>query len=355
MTATLLPDTSSIRADDKRLVIHNLLRGDAGADFERDVRAGLSAQPKKLFPKYFYDALGSQLFEAICQLPEYYLARAEDEIFANHANDIVEAIKVERKSAVTLLEMGSGSATKTRRIIEALLREQSGLLYMPVDISAPALEQSARVLLQSFEALRVEAYAGDYFDALQKIGEDDKERGRTLALFLGSNIGNFDADGARTFLRGLRGVLRAGDMVLLGADLKKNRRVLEAAYDDALGVTAAFNLNLLVRINREFDADFDPRRFRHHAVYNETIGRIEVYAESLREQTIFLRKLKLEVSFAAHERIHTENSYKYDLEDLSQLARETGFTRARTWLDSREQFSSNLFLADNSTNGLRER
>jgi len=353
---TLPPDASSIRADDKRLIIHNLLRGDSRADFERDVRAGLSATPKRLFPKYFYDALGSQLFEAICQLPEYYLARAEDEIFANHANEIVEAIGTDGKSAITLLEMGSGSATKTRRIIEALLRGQPGLLYMPVDISPAALEQSARVLLQSFEALRVEAYASDYYDALAKIVEEkEAARGRTLALFLGSNIGNFDAAEARTFLRGLREVLRTGDMVLLGADLKKNRHVLEAAYDDALGVTAAFNLNLLVRINREFDADFDPRRFRHHAVYNEEIGRIEVYAESLRAQIVSLRKLNMEIGFAANERVHTENSYKYDLEDLSRLARETGFTRARTWLDSRGQFSSNLFLANGSANVERER
>jgi len=344
------PDASTLGAEDdsrnsNRLVIHNLLRGDFSADFAQDVRAGLSAKPKKLFPKYFYDALGSQLFEAICLLPEYYPSRAEDEIFADHADEIVRAIEIDGTSVVSLLEMGSGSASKTRRIIESLLRGRGELLYMPVDISASALERSARVLLQSFDGLRVEAYAGDYYDALAAIKKKEALRGRTLALFLGSNIGNFDAAEARTFLRRLRGVLHVGDMLLLGADLKKNKRVLQSAYDDALGVTAAFNLNLLVRINRELDADFDPRRFRHRAVYNAEIGRIEVFAESLTAQVVHLRKLDMKIDFATGERIHTESSYKYDLEDLSELATATGFTRARTWLDRGEQFSSNLFQA----------
>ncbi|MFN2453173.1 MAG: L-histidine N(alpha)-methyltransferase [Pyrinomonadaceae bacterium] len=340
-------------ADDKRFVVHNLLRGDYRAEFERDVRAGLSARPKKLFPKYFYDQLGSQLFEAICLLPEYYLSRAEDEIFANHADEIVAAVAENESGGITLLEMGSGSASKSRRIIESLLQRQPELVYVPVDISASALERSSRVLLQSFTELRVEAFASDYYDALAALGAKDSStlQGRTLALFLGSNIGNFDATEARTFLRRLRGVLRAGDMVLLGADLKKDVRALEAAYDDALGITAAFNLNLLVRINRELDADFEPRRFQHHSFYNEEIGRVEIHAESRVAQVAHIRKLEMEVSFAAGERVHTENSYKYDLKDLSQLAIETGFTRARTWLDSREQFSSNLFLATSEGSG----
>lgn len=323
-----------------RLLIHKLVRGDARLSFADDVRRGLLAQPKHLFPKYFYDALGSQLFEAICLLPEYYLTRAENEILTRYADEIAASVDGHK----TLLEMGSGSASKTRLLIEALLRQQPDLHYIPVDISASALETSSRVLLQSCPRLRITAYASDYYDGLAALGQA-ADRGRTLALFLGSNIGNFDASEARTFLRALRSVLNSGDALLLGADLKKRRDVLEAAYDDALGVTAAFNLNLLVRINRELDADFDLRAFKHHVEYNEEAGRVEVYTESLRDQRVSLRKLDMEVHFLAGERVHTESSYKYDLDDLSVLAAETGFTRTRTWLDEREQFSSNLFMA----------
>jgi dimethylhistidine N-methyltransferase len=322
-----------------RLLIHDLVREDARLAFSVDVRRGLQARPKQLFPKYLYDELGSELFEAICLLPEYYLTRAENEILTRYAGEIAASIE----GPLTLLEMGSGSATKTRLIIEALLRRQTELHYIPVDISASALDTSSRVLLQSYPRLKITAYASDYYDGLTAL-KRDAERGRTLALFLGSNIGNFDADEAHTFLRALRGVLKEGDALLLGADLRKEKATLEAAYDDALGVTAAFNLNLLARINREFDADFDIRAFKHYVEYNEALGRVEVYIESLREQRVLLSKLDLEASFTTGERIHTENSYKYDPDGLSALASATGFKRARTWLDRREQFSSNLFM-----------
>lgn len=297
------------------------------------------SRPRQLFPKYFYDELGSQLFEAICLLPEYYLTRAENEIMARYADEMVAAVEGER----TLLEMGSGSASKTRRIIEAILRAQRELLYIPVDISATALETSSRVLLQSYPSLSIRAFAADYYSGLAAVGS--VKRGRTLALFLGSNIGNFDREEARLFLTALRRVLAPGDALLLGADLKKERVVLEAAYDDALGVTASFNLNLLARINRELDANFDLRSFKHRVRYNEAVGRIEIYAESLRAQTVRIGKLGLEVQFDEGERIHTENSYKYDMSELEQLAAETGFKLSHTWLDSMKRFSSNLFIA----------
>lgn len=332
------PDQNS----DSRLIIHNLVRTqDLGDTLAADVRDGLSARPRHLFPKYFYDELGSQLFDAICLLPEYYLTRAENEIFARYADEIVSVLDAEKMS---LLEMGSGSASKTRRIIEALLKRQGELVFIPVDISPVALETSSRVLLQSYPELRIEAYASDYYDGLAALGRVERE-GRTLALFLGSNIGNFDMEDARRFLLALRGVLGVGDALLLGADLRKDPDVLEAAYDDSLGVTAAFNLNLLARINRELEADFNLRAFKHRAIYNEEIGRIEVYLESTRAQTVSIRKLEMELAFDDGERIHTENSYKYDLEGLSRLAAETGFERTRTWLDSDERFSSNLFMA----------
>ncbi|HKR59942.1 MAG TPA: L-histidine N(alpha)-methyltransferase [Pyrinomonadaceae bacterium] len=323
-----------------KLLIHNLVRFDPSAGFAEDVRRGLTAKPKSLSPKYFYDELGSQLFDAICLTPEYYLTRAENEIIERYADEIVSAIGGEK----TLLEMGSGSASKTRLLIEALLKRQSSLLFMPVDISASALESSSRILLQSFPRLWIEAYAAEYFDALAVLSER-QSRGRTLALFLGSNISNFGREEAPKFLRALRRVLKTGDALLLGADLRKDRSILEPAYDDALGLTAAFNLNLLARVNRELDGNFNLRAFKHHAFYNEEIGRVEIYIESIPAQTVNIGKLNLEVRFDAGERIHTENSYKYDLSGIAQLASDTGYTCTRTWLDSRERFSSNLLLA----------
>ncbi len=344
----------------ERLRLHQLQTVDLRAAFAADVARGLQAQPKRLFPKYFYDELGSLLFAAICLLPEYYVTRAEDEILTRHAAEIVA---MAGHAQLSLLELGSGSATKTRRLIDALLARQPQLLYRPIDISAAALETSARVLLQSYPHLRVEAYASDYDTALAHLRSEAEQatfkqtkaqpdcaatRTHTLALFLGSNVGNFDRAEAEQFLRSLRGVLCAGDALLLGADLKKDPARLVAAYDDALGVTAAFNLNLLARLNREFAADFDPRAFRHVARYDEAQGRIELYLESQRAQVVNLAALDLKIDFAAGERLHTENSHKYDLAELDQLAARTGFARTRTWLDEAQQFSSNLFIATES-------
>jgi dimethylhistidine N-methyltransferase len=324
----------------QRLIIHNLVKRDPLAGLAEDVRKGLNASPKRFLPKYFYDELGSQLFEAICLLPEYYLTRAENEILERYADEIAASVE----GSKTLLEMGSGSASKTRLVIEALLREQHELLFIPVDISATALESSSRILLQSYPRLRIEAYAADYFAGLAELAKTN--RGRTLALFLGSNISNFDREDAVRFLRAMRSVLREGDALLLGADLKKDPKVLEAAYNDALGVTSAFNLNVLARINRELGGGFDLRSFKHYAFYNEHVGRIEIYIQSLMNQRVRIEKLNLEVDFSAGELIHTENSYKYDETGIEQLAASTGFRRTRTWLDSEGRFSSNLLMAE---------
>lgn len=334
-----MSEASAAQIDEEKFILHNFVKRDPRAGLAEDVRRGLTKEPKRFLPKYFYDQLGSQLFEAICLLPEYYLTRAENEILERYADEIVAAVE----GHTTLIEMGSGSASKTRLIIEALLRKQSELVFIPVDISASALDSSSRILLQSYPQLQIEAYAADYFAGLAELGK--QKRGRTLALFLGSNISNFDPAEALKFLRALRSVLRDGDALLLGADLKKDKSMLEAAYNDALGVTAAFNLNVLARINRELGANFDLRAFQHRAFYDEAAGRVEIYIESLREQTVAISQLEMEVKFAAGEQIHTENSHKYDLDDLARLAKETGFAHGRTWLDSEERFSSNLLLA----------
>ncbi len=321
----------------ERLVLQNLLRKNGHAEFVEDIRRGLSAQPKQLFAKYLYDDLGSQLFDAICQLDEYYLTRAEDEILSNYADQIIEAIP----NCETLIELGSGSAVKTRKIIEPLIRRRGELLFFPVDISPSALEESSHSLLNSYPGLRIHAYAADYFQALEALPPLGPKP--ALILFLGSNIGNFETKDALEFLRAIRHVLRQQDALLLGADLKKDRATLEAAYNDSLGVTRSFIVNELERINRELNANFDLWAFGLRSFYNEEVGRVEVYLESLRAQTVDLRALDLSIQFQAGERIHVENAYKYDLETLRELGRRTGFELERTWLDKEERFSSNLF------------
>jgi L-histidine N-alpha-methyltransferase len=336
--------------DAERLTIHHLKDYNQSREFAAEVARGLKRNPKRLAPKFFYDELGSTLFDAICLLPEYYLTRAENEILALSAGEMIEFVAGEENAPLALVEAGSGSATKTRRLIEAILSRQRALHLTMIDISAFALEHSAHVLLDSYPSLCVTAYASDYETALAYLRtarEDNLQppNARTLALFLGSNIGNFSQTEAEDFLRAMRGVLKKGDALLLGADLKKDVRILEAAYDDALGVTAAFNLNLLARINRELNANFHLRQFKHIAFYNERTSAIEIYIESLQAQTVNIYALDMQIEFAAGERIHTENSHKYALEDVANLAAKSDFYLARTWFDRKEMFSSNLLIA----------
>jgi len=322
-----------------RFVIHDLARHNGQATFARDVREGLSSTPKQLFPKYLYDPLGSKLFDSICHVDEYYLTRAESEILSRYADEIVAQLPANQ----TLIELGSGSAEKTRKVIEALLRRQPTLLFVPIDISASALDDSSRALLQTYPAVRIEGYAADYFDGLAAL--KPVKKGPVLVLFLGSNIGNFEKHAAADFLRAIRQLLAPGDALLLGADLKKDRRVLEAAYNDSLGVTRAFIVNQLARINREFGSNFDLRAFELISVYDEAVGRIDVYLESTRPQSVTIPQLDLSITLEAGERLHMENAYKYDLEELKGMAQQTGFDLTRTWQDEKQRFSSNLFVA----------
>jgi L-histidine N-alpha-methyltransferase len=309
--------------------------------FAEDVRRGLTSSPKFLYPKYFYDELGSLLFEAITALPEYYPTRAEAEILRTHAREIVATLG----GPVWLLELGSGDGQKTRLVIEALLARQGKLEYVPVDISESAVEASSRSLLFSYPDLRITGYIGEYQTALRKIREDRRAPGLTLVLFLGSTLGNLDPEERRTLLREVRALLDPGEGFLLGVDLKKAESVLIPAYDDALGVTAAFNLNLLVRVNRELGGEFNLGAFRHKAVYNPREGRMEMHLESRRAQTVAIRSLGVEIPFVAGETIHTESSYKFDREQIAALAADTGFEVRKTWTDSEERFASNLLVA----------
>lgn len=327
-----------------RLTIHQANKtaseNNLSAQFAADVRAGLTAIQKTLAPKYFYDELGSYLFEAICHLPEYYLTKAEAEILRRYSNAIIRRIP----NRLSLVELGSGSSIKTRFLIEAILQAQQELRYQPIDISAAILEESAKELLKQYPALTIAAQAADYTQGLNLIGREKGEH--LLALLLGSNIGNYDPESAQHLLSQIRNSLREGDGLLIGADLKKSPVVLEAAYDDPVGVTAAFNLNLLARINRELGGNFALKQFAHQAFYNHSAGRIEMHLVSRLAQRVEIKALNLNVSFEAGETIHTESSYKYDLPQLSGLATKTGFKVDQVWLDSGERFSCNLWLAN---------
>jgi len=315
-------------------------RGAPPDTFAADVAAGLTASPKTLPPQYFYDSLGSALFEAICELPEYYVTRAETEILTSFSDEIARAFP----PAARIVELGSGSARKTRLLIDALLRRRDELHYVPLDIDAGMLDKAGRALLGDFPSLRVTAVSGDF--RRPSLAIPPPERGeRTVVLFLGSSIGNLDPDAAAATLRDLRSVLSPGDALFLGADLRKSRAILEPAYDDRLGVTAAFNRNLLQRLNRELGADFAIERFAHRAFYDERLGRIEMHLVSEAAQRVRLEALDLTVSFAAGETIHTENSWKYDDAALAQLARDGGFAIEQRWSDANGWFVDVLLAA----------
>lgn len=325
---------------DNRLEIRTVASELAQATFAEDVRAGLSRTPKALPPRYFYDALGSTLFEAICLLSEYYLTRAEREILELHAADIIGLVG----SPLEIVEFGSGSGEKTRLLFDAALDRQTSLRYLPVDISESALRASADAILDVYPALRISGFVSDYDGAIAAMRSLDRTGIRRLALFLGSNIGNLDEAAACGFLSGVRATLEPGDALLLGADLRKDEATLVDAYDDPLGVTAAFNLNLLGRINRELGGNFDLRSFSHVASWDAGEGCIRMHLASSADQFVRIDALDLEIHFSRGETIHTEDSRKYDLTSIDRLAAATGFERSRTWTDSRERFSSNLLV-----------
>ena len=309
-----------------------------GASFAQDVRTGLTAQPKWLPSKYFYDEAGSALFDAITLLPEYYLTRAETEILTECGWEIVRALG----GPVEFVELGSGSAVKTRILIEEALRAHGALRYSPIDISPEALRASALSLVAEYPALSVTAYAGDYFGILET--PLLRRAGRVLAMFMGSNIGNYAPGEAGRLMRALAGSLKPGDGLLLGVDLKKDAAILEAAYDDPAGVTAAFNKNLLVRINGELGGAFDVRAFSHVAHYEPSHSRVASYLQAERAAAVPIDSLELSVVFEQGERIHTESSYKFSHDDIAALGDASGFSLARTWTDKAQRFGVHLLV-----------
>jgi dimethylhistidine N-methyltransferase len=321
-----------------RFEIVELPSAAAEHSFADDVRDGLSASKKRLPSKYFYDDIGSALFEAITLLPEYYLTRAETEILREWGWEMVRVLD----EPVEFLELGSGSAIKTRLLINEALRVQKTLHFSPIDISREALVSSSTALVGAFPGLRVRAYAGDYFTVLAS--DVLRFEKRVLALFLGSNIGNYTPSQARSLVSLLGTALRPGDGLLLGTDRKKDAAVLERAYDDATGVTAAFDKNVLGRVNRELNGNFNLSHFDHIARYDKKRGCVDSFLQSRFAQTARVGTLGLDVALAAGERIHTESSYKFSDDDISALATACGFAVRKDWHDRDGRFSVHLLV-----------
>ena len=313
------------------------------ATFADDVRSGLMASPKLLLPQYFYDALGSALFGAICELPEYYVTRAETEIFRSCSREIAS----ELGAGVRLIELGSGNARKTRILFDAILAGQESFDYIGIDIDPSVVASLQRDLSRQYPRIRMTPVAGDFFDIDKTLGPvvSGGDGIRSVVLFIGSTIGNLGPSEADAMLARIRRFLREGDGLFLGTELIKAQGVLEDAYDDPTGVTSAFNLNMLGRMNRELGTNFDLRSFRHRAFYNEQLRRIEMHIVSNKAQLVRIDALGWSAGFAEGETIHTENSYKFDEASIASLAERTGFRVQRTWMDSKRYFADTLLIA----------
>jgi L-histidine Nalpha-methyltransferase len=300
-----------------------------GDAFREDVLGGLGRIPKSIPPKYFYDERGCRLFDAICELPEYYPTRTEMAILRAHIGDIAQFAGPDAE----LIEFGSGAGVKTRILLEALQPS----LYVPVEIAIDAMQAACAELARAFPWLNITGIQADYARPLSLprfVGVPVRKK---VAFFPGSTIGNFTPAEALEFLRQARRLVGAGGALLIGVDLKKDRKTLDAAYNDAAGVTAQFNLNLLARINRELGADFLANRFRHKAFYDPIAGRIEMHLESLYAQFVHVAGQRFD--FAPGETIHTEISCKYSIEEFRDLGRKAGFVPEKLWTDPEQLFS----------------
>ena len=300
--------------------------------FAADVRRGLSAPRKSLPCRWFYDAIGSALFEEICELPEYPIPRAERAILERHAGDML------RPRPRTLVELGSGNSAKTRLLLDAL--DGQSATYVPIDISESVLASTAGALAADYPRLDIVALSGTYEEGLARL--DGHAIAPRLVLWLGSNVGNFSRPAAAGFLAGVRRNLGPGDGVLMGVDLRKDPRLLHAAYDDSRGVTARFNLNLLGRINRELGGTFDLDDFAHRATVHVDEGRVSMHLVARRAARVRIAALELDVDFAEGEDIHTEDSYKYSADEIAALAAAAGFAIEGEWRDDAGGFSEVL-------------
>jgi len=310
-------------------------------EFAADVRAGLARTGQKELPsKYLYDNVGSALFEVISHLPEYGLTRADERLLRRHADEIVDRLA----GPVAVAELGSGSGKKTRWLLEAICRRQR-TSYYPVEISRSALLMCEREL-RDIDRISIVGFEREYLDGLLEVAAYRKSGQHLLVLFLGSTIGNFDRSAGVKFLSEVRCILEPGDSLLLGTDLEKPSAQLIAAYDDELGVTAAFNLNLLSRVNHELGADFDLREFAHRAKINREARSVEMHLESQRRQLVSIPAAEVVIEFLAGETIWTESSHKYSADEIIETARNAGFRCEAQWIDEQWPFAENLLIAE---------
>jgi dimethylhistidine N-methyltransferase len=322
-------------------MLTHAITADSVLEFASDVRAGLTrGGQKELLSKYLYDDVGSALFEVISVLPQYGLTRADERLLQRHASEIASQVP----GPVAVAELGSGSGKKTRWILKALCRSQH-VSYFPIEISPTALAMCEREL-GDIESMSIVGFEREYLDGLREVAARRRDGHKILVLFLGSTIGNFDRPAAASFLREMRGILQHGDSLLLGTDLEKPIPQLIAAYDDSLGVTAAFNLNLLARINRELDADFVLEQFDHVARFNPEARSVEMHLRSRINQTVHISRASLTVPFRAGETIWTESSHKFGRTEPLQIAKEAGFYCKTQWIDEEWPFAENLFVAE---------
>jgi L-histidine N-alpha-methyltransferase len=304
-----------------------------------EVWRGLAKRPRSLAPWLLYDCEGSRLFECITTVPEYYPTRTERGILSNYADAIIAATGSDYYRPLRLLELGAGTAAKTGILLSAATRLRDEVIYLPVDVSSDALDAACDSIALLLPQVQLQPMVANYVTHPPKL---ERFQGTTLAMYIGSSIGNFSPEEARTILRNLRSELRAGDALLLGTDMVKDEATLVRAYDDLDGVTAAFNVNILHRLNRELGANFDTGCFRHRARWNRVESRIEMHLESTRDQYVYIAAAQLDVQFSAMETIHTENSYKFTRETLHTLLDDAGFTIEHTWTDPRQWYALTL-------------
>ncbi len=300
--------------------------------FADEISNSLRSNQKSINPKFFYNEKGSHLFEKICALPEYYLTNAEISIL----NQLDDKISPHLDGDFRLVELGSGSSTKTRILIQILERLQTYVEYIPIDISR-ILKTSSRILQSDFKRLNITGIIDEYESGLKFLKYYDTKK--NLIIFLGSSFGNFDLEDGSKFLSKINSAMKKDDLFLIGLDLVKDKKILECAYNDSEGITAQFNLNILSRINSELGGNFDLQKFRHHAVYNEDQNKIEMYLRSIDRQTINIPQADLTLNLEKDELIHTENSQKFTISNIKQMSEKAGFEIKDMWYDEKQYFA----------------
>jgi dimethylhistidine N-methyltransferase len=320
--------------------IYTTTEREFGSEFARDIEQGLLKKNKEIKSKYFYDNIGSRLFEQITFQPEYYLAATERAILEEYSRQITSDFNLKDAS---ILELGSGSSTKTRILLSRILASGRLSYYFPIDVSQKILSETIERLTFDFPKLRVFGIGSEYITGIRKANEIISSQrnipSRKVLLFLGSSIGNFEPNECRCFLKNTAECLQSDDIIIIGFDLQKNKELLEPAYNDKAQVTSNFNLNLLSRINRELGGEFELDKFKHFAFYNEKDSRIEMRLISTGNQDVSIKKINRTFSFADTESIHTENSYKYSLEQIENIASDSGFSVKKSFFDAKKWFS----------------